>query len=130
MCTERRSCRDVTDQQASHGSREAADSNHACLRHQLHASTYHIERSRDKLLDWVSHVHQQRRQLLHLPGSEQGIQERDKKYDKRHIEERATRKTTGHFYAAVVTPLISDTQNVDMFDAQNEPISKPIKTSA
>ena len=81
MCTERRSCRDVTDQQASHGSCEAVDSYHARLHRQFRADTSGHERALDKLLDCVSRVRQQRCQLLHLPGGEQGIQERDKNYD-------------------------------------------------
>ena len=90
--TERRGCRDVTGQQASHGCCEAADSYHARLRHQFRAANSRCERALDKLLDCVSHVHQQRRQLLHLPGREQGFQERNKSFDQRHIEESATWK--------------------------------------
>ena len=88
--SERRSCCDVTDQQASHGSREAADSHYARLRHQFRTSASRFEHALDKLLDYVSFVHQQRRQLLHLSGGEQGIQERDEDHDKRYNKESAT----------------------------------------
>ena len=80
-CAERRSCCDVTDQQASPDSCEAADSCHARLRQQFPATNSYAEQRRGKLLVYISHVHQQRRQLLHLPGGEQGIQERIKEYD-------------------------------------------------
>ena len=100
--TERRSCCDVTDQQASHGSREAADSYHARLRHQFRASSSRTERVFDKLLDCVSRLHQQRRQLLHLPGGEQGIPERNQSYDQRHIQESATWNRAEDIYAALI----------------------------
>ena len=82
---ERRRCCDVTDQQASRGSRAAADSYYARLHRQFRASSCRLERARGKRLDRLSRVHQQRRQLLHLPDSESGIQERDEKYYQRHI---------------------------------------------
>ena len=79
--TENLICCDVTDQQASRGSREAADSCYARLRHQFPAGSSCRKRALHKLLDYVSIVRPQRRQLLHLPGGEQGIQERIKEYD-------------------------------------------------
>ena len=84
--TELRRCCDVTDQQASRGSCEAADSYHARLRRQFPAGSSCRQRALDKLSDYVSIVHQPRRQLLHLPSGEQGIQERVKEDDKRHIK--------------------------------------------
>ena len=46
-CTKRRSCYDVTDQQAAHGSREAADSYHAHLHRQFYATYPRLERIMD-----------------------------------------------------------------------------------
>ena len=106
-CAERHSRCDVTDQQASHGSRETADSCDARLRHQFRTGTSCLERALDKRLDFVSLVCQQRRQLLHLPGSEQGIQERDKNYHKRHFEEAATWKRAD-IYATLVSTRLND----------------------
>ena len=78
MRSERRSFCDVTDQQASHGSREAADSLDARLRTDFPSATTHREDVGCIYpLDRLYLVHQQRRQLLHLPGGEQGIQERN-----------------------------------------------------
>ena len=78
--TERRNRCDVTDQQASRDSREAADSCYARLRHQFRTDASQHEPIREKCLDYLSCLHQQRCQLLHLPGGEQGIQEGDKGY--------------------------------------------------
>ena len=103
MYTERNSCCDVTDQQASHGSREAADSYHARLRHQFRAGTSCLAHTLDKLLGNISVVHQQRRQLLHLPGGEQGIQERNENYDRRHIKENAKWKRADNICAALIS---------------------------
>ena len=100
--TERRGCRDVTDQQASHGCCEAADSYHARLRHQFRAANPRCERVLDKLLDCVSHVHQQRRQLLHLPVGEHRIQDRGKQYVQRHIKESATSERADNICAALI----------------------------
>ena len=78
--TENRIYCDVTDQQASRGSRETADTYHARLHCQFYAGSSCRKRALDKLLVYVSIVRPQRRQLLHLPGGEQGIQERVKEY--------------------------------------------------
>ena len=102
MRSERRSCRDVTDQQASRGGCKAADSCYASLRHQFRTDTYQHERVLDERLDFVFRLHQPRRQLLHLPGREQGIQERDKNYGKRHIKESATWKRKENICAVMV----------------------------
>ena len=99
---ERRSFCDVTDEQASHGSREAADSYYARLRHQFRASSSRNERVLDKLLDGVSLVHQQRRQLLHLPVGEHRIQDRGKQYVQRHIKESTRFTRSGNICAALV----------------------------
>ena len=101
-CAERRSCCDVTDQQASPDSCEAADSCHARLRQQFHAANAYLEHFRDNYLDFVSRVHQPRRQLLHLPGGEHRIQEPDKNHDKRHIQESATWNRAENICAALV----------------------------
>ena len=99
--TERHSSCDITDQQASHGSCEAADSYHARLHHQFLASNSHFERVRGKLLDYVFLVHQPRRQLLHLPGCEQGIQERDESNNKSRTGGTATWKLAENISAAI-----------------------------
>ena len=103
---EQRSCCDVTGQQASHGSCEAADSYLARLRRQFCATTDSLKRFIDQLLDRVSHVHQQRRQLLHLPGGEQGIQERDENYDKHHIKESTTWKRARNIRAVPAAVIV------------------------
>ena len=105
--TERCRCCDVTDQHASHGGCEAAHSYHARLYRQFPAAYFRLERALDKLLDCVSLVHQQRRQLLHLPGSEHGIQEGNESYDQRHIEESATWHRARNI-RAVSVPFIAD----------------------
>ena len=105
---ERHSRCDVTDQQASHGSREAADSYHARLRRQLRAGSSRTKRASSKLLDYISFVHQQRRQLLHLSGGEQGIQERDESYDTRHVKESANWKRADNSCAARVQVGVPD----------------------
>ena len=95
---EHHSCCDVTGQQASHGSREAADSCYARLRRQFPATNSYVKSGRGEFLVYISHVHQQRRQLLHLPGVEQGIQKRDENSHRTRIEENANWKLAVRYF--------------------------------
>ena len=102
MCTELCSCCDVTDQQASHGSRETVGSCYARLHRQFLTASTRLKRDRNQRVVCISSVHQQRHQLLHLPGREQGFQERDEDDDKRHVEENSTWKRAEDIRAALI----------------------------